>query len=61
MVGSTELANACALVIEAYKTDADFKAAFIASTETAVKEMRGENLSNREIAVYVSERILGID
>ena len=61
MVDSTELANACALVIEAYKTDADFKVAFIDTTETAVREMRGENLSNREIAVYVSERILGID
>ena len=61
MVDSTELAKACALVVEAYKTDTDFKAAFTASAETAVKEMRGENLSNREIAVYVSERILGID
>lgn len=61
MIDSTELANACALVVKAYKTDSDFKDAFIASTETAVKEIRGENLSNREIAVYVSERILGID
>ena len=61
MIDSTELANACALVVEAYKTDADFKDAFIASTETAVKEMRGENLNDRDVAVYVSERILGID
>ena len=61
MIDSTELANACAVVVEAYKTDADFKAAFIASTETAVKEMRGENLNDHDVAVYVSERILGID
>lgn len=61
MIDSTELANACALVVEAYKTDADFKAAFIASTETAVKEMRGENLNDHDVAIYVSERILGID
>ena len=61
MIDSTELANACALVVEAYKTDADFKDAFIASTETAVREMRGENLNDHDVAVYVSERILGID
>ena len=56
-----EPANACAVVIEAYKTDGEFRDAFIASTESAVKEMRGENLSNHDIAVYVSERIMGID
>jgi len=53
IVTATELADACATIIEAYKHDIDFRDAFIATVAYAI----GDTDSPRK----VTERILGLE
>ena len=42
MVDSVELANACRVIVEEYKTDKDFHDAFIQSLKSATKDSARE-------------------
>lgn len=57
------LAGACFTIVEAYKTDSDFREAFIVSIEAAYRDALRESdsfIRDRELATEIAERLLDV-
>lgn len=60
-----EIAHACEILVSAYKTDADFREAFVASIDAArrdsLRNCPDESIGHRELAEMIAERLMDIE
>lgn len=63
LVSADKLSKACAIVVEAYKTDQDFHDAFVASICSACREacaMTDFTETTEKLAEYISDRLMDV-